>query len=165
VVRGDASRLTQVVANLLNNAAKYQNEGGLIELTARSEGDDAVIIVRDRGIGLSREMLSEAFELFAQGERTPDRAQGGLGIGLSLVKKLIELHGGSVQAASDGPGQGREFMVRLPRFAAAGKTTPIPSQPKTMSTDPASSASSSSTTTSTPPRAWPCCCASTDTTC
>ena len=136
VVRGDASRLTQVVANLLNNAAKYQNEGGLIELTVRAEGDDAVITVRDRGIGLSREMLSEAFELFAQGERTPDRAQGGLGIGLSLVKKLIELHGGGVQAASDGPGQGSEFVVRLPRLAAAERVASSPSQPKTMNTDP-----------------------------
>jgi signal transduction histidine kinase len=115
-VQGDASRLTQVVANLLNNAAKYQNENGVIELTARREGDDAVIVVRDRGIGLSPEMLSEAFELFAQGERTPDRAQGGLGIGLSLVKKLVELHGGTVRAASDGPGHGAEFVIRLPRL-------------------------------------------------
>ena len=114
LVRGDASRLTQVVANLLNNAAKYQNEEGVIELAARREGDEAVISIRDRGIGLSSEMLSEAFELFAQGERTPDRAQGGLGIGLSLVKKLVELHGGTVRAASDGPGYGSEFVVRLP---------------------------------------------------
>jgi signal transduction histidine kinase len=115
-VQGDASRLTQVVANLLNNAAKYQNEDGIIELSARREGPDAVIAVRDRGIGLSPEMLSEAFELFAQGERTPDRAQGGLGIGLSLVKKLVELHGGTVRAASDGPGCGAEFVIRLPRL-------------------------------------------------
>ncbi len=114
LVRADASRLTQVVANLLNNAAKYQNEEGVIELAARREGDEAVISIRDRGIGLSREMLSEAFELFAQGERTPDRAQGGLGIGLSLVKKLVELHGGTVRAASDGLGQGSEFVVRMP---------------------------------------------------
>ena len=115
-LQGDIWRLTQVVANLLNNAAKYQNEEGLIELVAHAEGPEAVITVRDRGIGLSYEMLSEAFELFAQGERTPDRTQGGLGIGLSLVKKLVELHGGSVSAASDGPGLGSEFVVRLPRL-------------------------------------------------
>jgi signal transduction histidine kinase len=114
LVDGDASRLTQVVANLLNNAAKYQNDGGLIDLSLERDGGDAVIAVRDRGIGLSREMLSEAFELFAQGDRTPDRAQGGLGIGLSLVKQLVELHHGSVQATSDGPGCGSEFVVRLP---------------------------------------------------
>ncbi len=126
-MRGDASRLTQVVANLLNNAAKYQNENGIIELTTRPEGDEAVIAVRDRGIGLSAEMLSEAFELFAQGERTPDRAQGGLGIGLSLVKKLVELHGGTVRAASAGPGCGAEFVIRLPRLADTATVAPAPS--------------------------------------
>ena len=114
LVSGDASRLTQVVANLLNNAAKYQNEGGTIDLELRAEGGEAVVTVTDGGIGLSREMLSEAFELFAQGERTPDRAQGGLGIGLSLVKQLVELHRGKVSARSDGPGRGSEFEIRLP---------------------------------------------------
>jgi signal transduction histidine kinase len=123
-VYGDASRLTQVVANLLNNAAKYQNDHGTIDLTVRREGSEVVIAVRDDGIGLSREMLSEAFELFTQGERTPDRAQGGLGIGLSLVKKLVELHGGNVRAASDGIGSGSEFVVRLPRLDRAEFATP-----------------------------------------
>ncbi len=123
-VRGDASRLTQVVANLLNNAAKYQNENGSIDLSVRPAGREVVIAVRDRGIGLSPGMLSEAFELFAQGERTPDRAQGGLGIGLSLVKKLVELHGGSVRAASDGPGHGSEFVVRLPLEQPAEAPSP-----------------------------------------
>ena len=113
-VRGDTSRLTQVVANLLNNAAKYQNEEGVIEVALRRDGREAVVAVADQGIGLSPEMLSEVFELFAQGDRTPDRAQGGLGIGLSLVKQLVELHGGTVQAASAGPGRGSEFMIRLP---------------------------------------------------
>jgi CheY-like chemotaxis protein len=103
----------------LNNAAKYQNEHGAIDLRVRREGEEVVIAVRDHGIGLSPEMLSDAFELFTQGERTPDRAQGGLGIGLSLVKKLVELHGGSVRAASDGPGLGSEFVVRLPRLDRA----------------------------------------------
>ena len=119
VVRGDPSRLSQVIANLLNNAAKYQNERGRIDLCAERDGDDVVISVRDHGIGLSAEMLSDAFELFTQGERTPDRAQGGLGIGLSLVKQLVELHGGTVRAASEGPGTGSEFVVRLPRLETA----------------------------------------------
>ena len=127
VVKGDASRLTQVIANLLTNAAKYQNENGSIDLTTRREGTTAVISVRDRGIGLSAEMLHEAFELFAQGERTPDRAQGGLGIGLSLVKKLVELHGGTVRAASDGPGHGSEFLVRLPLLAGVETAEPVAS--------------------------------------
>jgi signal transduction histidine kinase len=126
VVHGDASRLTQVVANLLTNAAKYQNENGSIDLSARRDGDMAVLTVRDRGIGLSAEMLHEAFELFAQGERTPDRAQGGLGIGLSLVKKLVELHGGTVRAASDGPGYGSDFVVRLPLLDVAANAEPAP---------------------------------------
>ena len=126
-VNGDASRLTQVIANLLTNAAKYQNENGSIDLTTRREGTTAVISVRDRGIGLSAEMLHEAFELFAQGERTPDRAQGGLGIGLSLVKKLVELHGGTVRAASDGPGHGSEFLVRLPLLAGVETAEPVAS--------------------------------------
>lgn len=126
VVNGDASRLTQVVANLLTNAAKYQNENGSIDLSARREGDMAVVAIRDRGIGLSPEMLHEAFELFAQGERTPDRAQGGLGIGLSLVKKLVELHGGTVRAASEGPGLGSEFVVCLPLLDVAASAEPAP---------------------------------------
>jgi signal transduction histidine kinase len=133
LVDGDASRLTQVVANLLNNAAKYQNDGGLIELSLRREGSEAVISVRDHGIGLTRDMLSESFELFAQGDRTPDRAQGGLGIGLSLVKQLVELHHGSVQAASDGPGCGSEFTVRLPCLddpaGDAPEPEPVPPAP------------------------------------
>ena len=113
-VEGDRARLTQVIANLLNNAAKYQNDGGTIALTVEREASAAVITVRDRGIGLAPDMLQEIFELFAQGERTLDRAQGGLGIGLSLVKTVVELHGGSVSAASDGPGRGSEFSIRLP---------------------------------------------------
>jgi len=113
-VEGDRARLTQVVANLLNNAAKYQNEGGTIALTVERDGGSAVIRVRDRGIGIAPEMLHEIFELFAQGERTLDRALGGLGIGLSLVRNVVELHGGKVTASSDGPGRGSEFTIRLP---------------------------------------------------
>ncbi len=113
-VEGDRARLTQVIANLLNNAAKYQNDCGTIALTVEREAATAVITVRDHGIGIAPEMLSEIFQLFAQGERTLDRAQGGLGIGLSLVKTVVELHGGRVSAASDGPGRGSEFAIRLP---------------------------------------------------
>jgi signal transduction histidine kinase/ActR/RegA family two-component response regulator len=113
-VEGDRARLIQVIANLLNNAAKYQNEGGMIALTVEREANSAVITVRDRGIGIAPEMLSEIFELFSQGERTLDRAQGGLGVGLSLVKTVVSLHGGSVSAASDGIGRGSEFSMRLP---------------------------------------------------
>ena len=114
VLHGDAARLTQIVANLLNNAAKYQNEGGVIDLNAQRDGNFVEIRVRDNGIGLSDEMLPRLFELFSQGERTLDRSQGGLGIGLSLVKKLVELHGGTVTAKSGGLGKGSEFAVRLP---------------------------------------------------
>jgi signal transduction histidine kinase len=114
ILHGDAARLTQIIANLLNNAAKYQNEGGNIDVCAQRDGNFVDICVRDRGIGLSDEMRPRLFELFSQGERTLDRSQGGLGIGLSLVKKLVELHGGTVTASSDGPGLGSEFAVRLP---------------------------------------------------
>jgi signal transduction histidine kinase len=113
-LNGDLARLTQVVANLLNNAAKYQNEGGRIDLLVEQAGHEVVITVRDRGIGIPTQMLSEVFELFTQGERTLDRSQGGLGIGLSLVKTVVELHGGSVSATSEGVDRGSEFVIRLP---------------------------------------------------
>jgi signal transduction histidine kinase/ActR/RegA family two-component response regulator len=113
-IDGDAARLTQVVANLLNNAAKYQDVSGRIDLTVERIGDVVELRVKDRGIGITPAMLSEVFILFAQGERAPDMAQGGLGIGLSLVKNLVEMHGGSVRVLSDGPGQGSEFIVTLP---------------------------------------------------
>jgi CheY-like chemotaxis protein len=116
-IEGDLTRLTQVVANLLNNAAKYQNEGGRIELTVSRAPAAALISVRDRGVGIAPGMLAQIFELFSQGERSPDRAQGGLGIGLSLVKNLVEMHGGSVHAVSEGLGRGSEFVVRLPCLA------------------------------------------------
>jgi signal transduction histidine kinase len=114
MVRGDPTRLTQIIANLLNNAAKYQQEHGRIDLRIMREGEEAVIVVKDGGIGIAPEMLTRIFELFTQAERAPDRAQGGLGIGLSLVQQMVELHGGTVHAKSDGPGLGSEFVVRLP---------------------------------------------------
>jgi signal transduction histidine kinase len=110
----DPVRLAQIVANLLNNAAKYTEDGGRISLSARREGNHAVISVRDSGVGIPVEVLPRVFDLFAQADRTYQRAQGGLGIGLTLVRTLVELHGGSVIANSDGVGRGSEFVVRLP---------------------------------------------------
>jgi signal transduction histidine kinase/DNA-binding response OmpR family regulator len=117
-VNGDFARLTQVLANLLNNAAKYTEAGGRIVLALERCGSEAVVRVIDTGIGIRPESLATIFELFAQVDRTLDRAQGGLGVGLTLVQRLVELHGGSVQASSTGPGQGAEFAVRLPLRAA-----------------------------------------------
>jgi signal transduction histidine kinase/PAS domain-containing protein len=114
-VWGDMKRLVQCVANVLNNAAKYTPEGGNIVLRLRSEAAQVVITVRDDGIGMTPDVLAHAFELFSQAERTPDRAQGGLGIGLALVKSLVELHGGRVALRSAGLGQGSEFSISLPR--------------------------------------------------
>lgn len=116
-VEADPVRLAQVIGNLLNNAAKYTDEGGQITLTVGREGHEAVVRVRDTGAGLPPEMLPRVFDLFTQAESTLDRAQGGLGIGLTLVRSLVEMHGGSVQALSAGPGQGSEFVVRLPALA------------------------------------------------
>ena len=113
-VHGDLARLTQVVANLLNNAARYQAEGGHIALTVSRDESSIVVSVVDAGVGLSPEHLPKLFQLFAQGERSADSAHGGLGIGLSLVKTLVELHGGSVDAFSAGVGLGSRFDVRLP---------------------------------------------------
>jgi len=110
----DPARLAQVFANLLNNAAKYTDVGGRIWLHARVEGNDLVVGVKDDGPGLSKELRNHAFELFMQGPQTRARARGGLGIGLTLVRRLVELHGGTVEALSEGPGKGTEFVVRLP---------------------------------------------------
>jgi signal transduction histidine kinase len=113
-LEADPSRLVQVLANLLTNAAKYTDEGGQIWLTAERQGDEVVIKVRDTGIGIPADLLPRLFDPFTQEERLPDRAQGGLGIGLSLVRSLVDLHGGRVQATSAGRGQGSEFMLHLP---------------------------------------------------
>ncbi|WP_256856501.1 ATP-binding protein [Variovorax sp. KK3] len=124
VVSGDAVRLTQVFSNLLNNAAKYTPPGGRIGLTARHEGAQAVIAVSDTGTGLAPEMLKSIFDMFVQVSGTARDAQGGLGIGLTLVRSLVELHGGSVEAASEGLDRGATFTVRLPlskSMPAAGR--------------------------------------------
>ena len=124
VVLGDKKRLVQVVTNILNNAAKYTRDGGTIALTAQLDGAQVRISVADNGIGMTPEMAGRAFELFTQAERTSDRSSGGLGLGLALVKSLVELHGGTVSCDSPGPGQGSSFTVCLPRLAA--KSPPAP---------------------------------------
>jgi len=115
---GDFTRLSQVVANLLNNASKYTPEGGQIRLTASGGEGKATIAVEDNGSGIDAELLPRVFELFVQGERALDRSQGGLGIGLTLVKRLVELHQGQVEAASAGVGKGALFRVTLPSISA-----------------------------------------------
>jgi signal transduction histidine kinase/ActR/RegA family two-component response regulator len=118
-VQADAARLTQVVTNLLNNAAKYTEEGGRIALIVERQGGEAVIRVRDTGIGIPAELLPRLFEPFLQGECSGKCVQGGLGLGLAVVRKLVEMHGGSVEAFSEGPGRGSEFVVRLPLLTKA----------------------------------------------
>jgi signal transduction histidine kinase/CheY-like chemotaxis protein len=113
-VAGDPVRLTQVFANLLNNAAKYTNHGGRIRVTTRHEGGNAVVSIKDNGIGIAPALLSQVFDMFMQVDRSTRRSQGGLGIGLTLVRSLVGMHGGTVEARSDGPGLGSEFIVRLP---------------------------------------------------
>jgi CheY-like chemotaxis protein len=113
-VEADSTRLEQVVSNLINNAAKYTEPGGKILLKLRREGEYGVLSVRDTGIGIEPEMLSQVFELFAQADQSPARSRGGLGVGLTLVKQLVEMHGGSVSARSEGLQRGSEFEVRLP---------------------------------------------------
>src|SRR3569832_587675 len=111
---GDPVRLAQVIANLLTNAARYTDIGGHIQLAAEREREELTISVKDDGIGISKDLLPRIFDLFVQGKRSSDRAEGGLGLGLTLVKSLVLLHGGTVQAKSEGPGRGSEFIVRLP---------------------------------------------------
>jgi CheY-like chemotaxis protein/two-component sensor histidine kinase len=113
-LEADPVRLSQVITNLLTNAAKYMDNGGQIWLTVRREGCEAVVSVRDTGIGIPPDMLPRVFDMFAQVDKTSGRAQGGLGIGLSLARRLVEMHGGRIEAFSEGPGQGSEFIVRLP---------------------------------------------------
>jgi signal transduction histidine kinase len=114
VLTADRVRLAQVLSNLLNNAAKYTEAGGSITLSAEKAGDEAVFRVKDTGIGIPPELLPQVFELFTQVDRSLNRSQGGLGIGLALVRRLVEMHGGTVDAHSGGLGKGAEFVVRLP---------------------------------------------------
>ncbi|MBQ5965699.1 ATP-binding protein [Massilia sp. ZL223] len=128
-VKGDHKRLVQVVANLLGNATKYTPEGGHISLQLKEEGQDYVLSVTDDGIGMEAGLVARVFDLFTQAERTPDRSQGGLGLGLALAKSLVELHGGSVGARSPGLGKGSTFTVRLPRHAQAGAQAGVQAGP------------------------------------
>jgi PAS domain S-box-containing protein len=119
-VEGDPARLEQVAVNLIANASKYTPPGGRIEIALRTESDEAVLRVRDNGSGIAADLLPRIFDLFTQGERALDRAQGGLGIGLTVVKKVVELHHGTVTARSEGVGRGSEFVVRLQLTPAPG---------------------------------------------
>jgi signal transduction histidine kinase len=123
-LEGDSVRLEQVFANLLNNAAKYTQTGGRITLSAKREGAEVVVRVRDNGIGISAEMLTKVFDLFTQADHTLDRSKGGLGIGLTLVRSLVAMHGGSVSVHSEGLGKGCEFAVRLSAVASAAASEP-----------------------------------------
>jgi CheY-like chemotaxis protein len=124
----DPTRLTQVVGNLLNNACKFTDRGGHVWLRVERQGPEAVITVRDDGIGLAPEQLPRIFGMFAQVDTSLERSRGGLGIGLTLVRTLVEMHGGTVQARSAGVGQGSEFEVRLPTVAAQTRpSAPSPS--------------------------------------
>jgi signal transduction histidine kinase len=116
-VSGDHARLVQCIANILTNSGKYTDVEGEIRIELRSDGIQAVITISDNGVGIPAELLPRIFDLFVQSNRSLDRSQGGLGIGLSLVRRLIEMHGGRVNAASDGPGQGARFEVILPVIA------------------------------------------------
>jgi CheY-like chemotaxis protein len=131
-IMGDATRVEQIIVNLITNAAKYTEASGIIRLTAEQVGTEVVIKVRDTGIGIPPERISEMFELFAQGDRSLARSEGGLGIGLTLVKRLTEMQGGSVTGHSQGTGKGSEFVVRLPlartpRAEIAGEAAPVKS--------------------------------------
>lgn len=123
-LHADGTRIEQVVVNLLNNAAKYSENGGHIHLSALNDGSDIVIKVRDTGIGIPPEKLAAMFELFAQEDRATSRSEGGLGVGLNLVKRLVEMHSGTVAAHSEGAGKGSEFTVRLPAARQLEMTMP-----------------------------------------
>jgi len=114
VLEADASRLEQAVTNLLNNAAKYTDPGGEITVSVEGRPEEAVVRIRDTGIGIAPEMLPHVFDMFTQAERALDRAEGGMGVGLTLSRRLVELHGGRIEARSEGLGKGAEFIVRLP---------------------------------------------------
>jgi two-component system CheB/CheR fusion protein len=128
-VDGDPTRLQQIQVNLLRNAAKYTPAGGRVWYGLRREGDEAVVRVRDTGVGLARDMLDKVFDLFVQADDTLDRQGGGIGVGLTLVRSIVELHGGRVRAFSDGPGKGSEFVVWLPlalRQTSVPDPVPLP---------------------------------------
>ena len=123
-LNADSMRLAQVFGNLLSNASKYSDRGSRIDLTAEQRGGEVVVSVKDNGIGIPRGMLQKIFDMFTQVDQSLERTRGGLGIGLTLVRQLVELHGGSIQALSEGPGRGSEFVVRLPVLSDESKLQP-----------------------------------------
>jgi signal transduction histidine kinase len=125
-VNGDGARLVQCVSNILTNAAKYTDKGGEIHIEMRAHDEEAVIVVADDGVGIAPELLPQIFDLFVQSERSLDRSQGGLGIGLSVVQRMIHMHGGTVSARSEGPGRGATFELKLPRSAPPAQVSEPP---------------------------------------
>jgi PAS domain S-box-containing protein len=136
-VEADTTRLAQAFANLLNNAAKYTETGGCIALTVERQDREAVVRVKDSGVGIPPLMLSRVFDIFTQVDRSLEKSQGGLGIGLSLVKRLVEMHGGTVEAHSEGVGQGSEFIIRLPIFRSSTPESRVPGHAEGTSGAPA----------------------------
>ncbi|HXC50018.1 MAG TPA: PAS domain S-box protein [Candidatus Limnocylindrales bacterium] len=128
VLDADFTRMSQVIANLLNNAARYTPRGGLVRLVVEASAEEAVIRVQDNGIGIPAPMLAQVFELFTQVDGSLAKSQSGLGIGLTIVKRLVEMHGGRVEAHSEGKGKGSEFVVRLPRMTARPGDMPSSAQ-------------------------------------
>ena len=136
VVVADSTRLAQVILNLLNNSAKYTEEGGRISIVVDRRDEQAVIEVRDNGMGIAPELLPRVFELFTQAERTIDRSQGGLGIGLTIVHRLVEMQGGSVEAHSEGPGRGSEFIIKFPLAPAHQLDLQLPARSEPVNEKP-----------------------------
>jgi PAS domain S-box-containing protein len=136
-VLADHTRLGQVVTNLLNNAARFTPAGGTVDVRASADGDDVVVEVRDSGIGIPADMLQRIFDMFVRGDEAAAHAAGGLGIGLTLAKRLIDLHEGSIMAESDGPGRGSCFRIRLPRAHAKAVAAVVPKTPALVADDPA----------------------------
>jgi PAS domain S-box-containing protein len=131
-VHGDQTRLTQVVGNLLHNALKFTDQGGSVAVRVQAPNGRATVAVRDTGLGIEPEMLARLFEPFAQADRSLARSKGGLGLGLALARGLTELHGGTIEAHSDGPGKGSEFVVRLPRSREPAALTEVPVSPSSV---------------------------------
>jgi CheY-like chemotaxis protein len=125
-VHGDLTRLSQVFTNLLNNAAKYTDKGGELKVSVWTTDDKVYVTVRDNGIGIPGHMLEKIFDMFAQVDGSMERAYGGLGIGLTLVKNIVEMHKGSVTASSNGVGQGSEFLITLPLDKTVSEAPPLP---------------------------------------
>jgi CheY-like chemotaxis protein/anti-sigma regulatory factor (Ser/Thr protein kinase) len=126
-IDGDETRVEQIITNLATNAIRFTPDGGEIHIAVAADGRDAMLRVTDTGVGIEPELLPRVFDLFVQGDRSADRARGGLGLGLTLVRQLTEMHGGTVAVASDGPGRGAVFTVRLPRVAPVpGDTMALP---------------------------------------